>query len=637
MWISASANAGDVLIVRGGKSCPDAAERRFADKTASLVGGWLDAAGVRTRLVDEDALSYAALSTAGAVVLPYNPHPPREHVAWYRAIAGKGKRLLVFYSSDAELAAAMGFRLGKYESVPVSGRWSEVRFRDTAPPNLPDGFMQRSRSLRPVHPVRRDAAVIADWVSDSGRLSGAPAIAESASGFWMTHILLDDGDREAKTAMLLGLLSRCDSSVLRSAAQKAVSELPGLAGKGNFQAVSSMLIRESAASGTTRAVSAGLTRAATVMAERDRAWNEARFGDVLARQRELGRLLQDAYGLACSGVRPEIRGVWDQTGLGLYPGDWDRTCRELAALGVTDLFVNLLGGGWARYDSRVLPASAVVREAGSQLVPCVKAAAKRGMRVHVWKYCWNMEGATDHFVGKMRAAGRLQQSASGREVAWLNPALPENVALEAESLVEAVRMAPVAGVHLDYIRYPESGSSRSEADRALFEKWLGAPVPGWPAAVAGGQMAVTYRKWRAGNISDAVAAISSAVRRASPGVKVSAAVFGKYPSCVDSVGQDWPLWVGRGDVDFVCPMNYAQDINAFRDLVLAQVRLPGCEGRILPGIGVTANESRLGAVDVVDQVRIVRQIGLPGYVFFDLDNVLAREVLPVLSAGGASR
>ena len=39
----------------------------------------------------------------------------------------------------------------------------------------------------------------------------------------------------------------------------------------------------------------------------------------------------------------EIRAVWEQSGKGLYPGDWPRTFRVLKANGITDLFVNVGG------------------------------------------------------------------------------------------------------------------------------------------------------------------------------------------------------------------------------------------------------------------------------------------------------
>ena len=73
----------------------------------------------------------------------------------------------------------------------------------------------------------------------------------------------------------------------------------------------------------------------------------------------------------------EIRAVWEQSGKGLYPGDWPRTFRVLKANGITDLFVNVGGIDFAHYASRVLPRSYLFRTAGDQLAACLAAATAR--------------------------------------------------------------------------------------------------------------------------------------------------------------------------------------------------------------------------------------------------------------------
>jgi uncharacterized lipoprotein YddW (UPF0748 family) len=152
-----------------------------------------------------------------------------------------------------------------------------------------------------------------------------------------------------------------------------------------------------------------------------------------------------------------------------------------------------------------------------------------------------------------------------------------------------------------------------------------------------GDGAREYRRWRCAQISRLVRDTAAIVRRARPGARVSAAVYGKYPSCVDSVGQDWALWLREGWVDFVCPMNYTSDLALFRGYLVSQLALPGARHKILPGIGVTADESRLDAAQVIDQIRVLREAGAPGFVLFDLNRTLERETLPVLRLGVSSQ
>jgi uncharacterized lipoprotein YddW (UPF0748 family) len=364
---------------------------------------------------------------------------------------------------------------------------------------------------------------------------------------------------------------------------------------------------------------------------------ENRYADVAERRYELGVLLADAYGLAQRPRRPEMRAVWDHSGMGLYPGDWDRTCRILSDAGFTDLFVNILGTGWCHYPGGIFRATDLSAELGDQLAASAAAARRHGLRIHIWKLCWNLEGAPESFVSEMRRHGRLQVSVSGREVAWLDPAHPDNVRLEIDSLVQAVRRTGVDGVHLDYIRYPGPRESYSEVSRREFERDTGLRAESWPSSARAGEMGLKYRQWRASRITQAVNGISSAVRAVSPGILVSASVFGKYPLCAESVGQDWARWIRSGYVDFVCPMNYTADNTSFRELLLLQAGIEGCEGKIVPGIGVTARESRLGAVQTIDLARHVRQMGFPGFSLFALSPVLEREILPVLSLGFTAR
>jgi uncharacterized lipoprotein YddW (UPF0748 family) len=131
------------------------------------------------------------------------------------------------------------------------------------------------------------------------------------------------------------------------------------------------------------------------------------------------------------------------------------------------------------------------------------------------------------------------------------------------------------------------------------------------------------------NISRLVQDVSAIVRTAQSNAVVSAAVYGHYPSATASVGQDWRKWVEKRWLDFICPMDYTDDTARFEDYVREQVRLAGA-GRVFPGIGVTAAESRLDAAQVIDQIVSARRLGARGFVLFDLNKVILDDVLPYL-------
>jgi uncharacterized lipoprotein YddW (UPF0748 family) len=340
------------------------------------------------------------------------------------------------------------------------------------------------------------------------------------------------------------------------------------------------------------------------------------------------------YGLMQAPRRGEWRGIWEHSGMGLYPGDWPRTCRAVKDAGFTDLIVHAAGPGFAHYRSERLPPSRVAAEQGDQLAACLAAARPLGLRVHAWIVCFSTAQATPERMAFFREQGWLLGGEDGRERPWLDPAAPEVRASLVESVGELAGRYAVDGVHLDFVRYPDFTGSLGPLTRQRFTRDTGRAVSDWPREVKwGGARHSEFTRWRSLAVTDCVAATRLRLRHEAPGRVLTAAVFGKYPSCVEAVGQDWQDWLRQGLVDFVLPMNYTEDLPQFTRWVAEQSGSRSLRRRVLPGIGVTAAESRLDAVQVIDQIRAVRQAGCPGFALFDLDTHLQRQVLPVLRLG----
>jgi hypothetical protein len=80
-------------------------------------------------------------------------------------------------------------------------------------------------------------------------------------------------------------------------------------------------------------------------------------------------------------------------------------------------------------------------------------------------------------------------------------------------------------------------------------------------------------------------------------------------------------------------MDYTESLQTFGSYLQQHAATPGHARRTIAGIGVTANESRLDARQVIDQLRMIRQYGLAGAALFDLDVTLEKQILPYLRAG----
>ena len=165
---------------------------------------------------------------------------------------------------------------------------------------------------------------------------------------------------------------------------------------------------------------------------------------------------------------------------------------------------------------------------------------------------------------------------------------------------EVTRRYAVHGVHLDFVRWYEGAKLPKNATK---------PV---------GQF---------------VAQARMKVKSVRPSAIFSTAVFGKYPSCIAAVGQDWQSWLDAGMVDWMVPMNYVEDGKKYTSLVAQQCGSPSHARKIVSGIGVTAIESRLNVRQVIDQIKFARQHGAAGIAFFDLDYTLVNDILPYLRLG----
>jgi uncharacterized lipoprotein YddW (UPF0748 family) len=633
-----SALEGPLLLVQPTSSCPDAATRAVAARTAALLSRLLAESGVPHSLATDDNLP-AALPRATAALLPYNPHPAPAARDALLAFLKRDGRLGVFYSADPALARAMGFKLGPWMREERPDRWrSIVPASADALPGCPPRVHQHSSSLMPATPDSPTARVVARWCDASSAPAPEPAVVASPRGFWMSHILLAD-DLPEKRDFALALAASLDPALWEPAARLAAATaaaFPPYATLDQALAALTAALPSTADPAQNRAL---LSRASSstpaitaALARRDwfSAWRLARAQH---------NILQRVHAATLPPRPGEFVGVWDHSGTGGdLPGGWAAVAPRLRALGVTAVFANLAWGGTAHYPSTVVPPSRTCALRGDQLAAARAATAAAGLQLHAWIVLWKLDGAPPEFVEKMKKEGRLQVSADGKTtLPWLSPHHPANRQLMKDLIAEIVRRCPtIDGIHLDYIRLPDARSCYSPTTRSRFEAAVKKPVARWPADVApGGPRHAQFREWRARDITSFVEDVRVRLRRIAPSVKLSAAVYAASADSPDggNIAQPWPSWLSRGLVDFVTPMDYTESEIDFERLVRKQTALPSSSGRIYPGIGVTATESRLDPVQTARQLMLARKYACPGVVLFSLTPTLLDTILPPLRSG----
>ena len=510
-------------------------EPGYTTSLANHIQRWLQGERVASRVVTPAQMP-AALRNESLAFLVGFASPTASELQTLREFRARGGKLVVFHSASPALAEMMGVKPVGYKAAPYAGAWSRMDFSSTVPEGLPKSILQTSSVLQRARPVEGRARVIATWSDRSGKSTGEPAWIASGAGFWMTHVLLADGDEDLKAQLLGAIVGSVDKRAWSIASHRARAN------------ASAAALREHALKQVPR--------------------------------------------------KGEIHATWDHSGCGLYPGDWPRTMRLLRESRFTDLFVNVAGAAFAHYPSSVLPRSKTLELEGDQLAACLSAAKGTGLRVHAWILCFTATRGTPDRQEAFRKKGWRLKTPKGQLTEFLSPADP-GVRAHLIAAIDEIqaRYPALAGIHLDFVRWGDSAAKPKDA---------------------------------ASYVSSFVAEARRHVRRPR---WLTTAVYGKYPNCIASVGQDWYGWLDSGIVDYVVPMDYT----ASRDVLVslfAQHAAPKTHARrTIVGIGVTANESRLDARQVIDQINLSRAYGFAGVSLFDLDTTLEKSILPYLRLG----
>lgn len=495
---------------------------------------WLRDQDVPAEVVTPKEMSKSLADDKIAFLVGFSK-PTANEMTTLRSFTSRGGKLVVFYSSDPKLANLMGVKPTGYRAASYPGQWSRMNFSSKSPPGLPTSILQTSTNIQRASPIKGRSRVIATWADRSGKSTGDAAWLESDKGWWMTHVLLADGDEQLKARLCAALVGGVDSKLWSPAKASAKAD--------------------------------------------------AKFKSTRA------------YALKQVPRKGEIHAVWDHSGCGLYPGNWKKTMRVLKEGHVTDLFVNVAGAGFAHYASDILPRSKTFREEGDQLRACLAAARGTGIRVHAWMLCFTATRSSAEQRAVFQKKGWVLKNSAGKLTEYLDPSCAAMRAYVLSAIDEMQRKYAVDGIHLDFVRWGDYAvKPRNAAD------WVS-------RFVADARRRVKRPKW------------------------LTTAVYGKYPMCVKTVGQDWKGWLDAGNVDYIVPMDYTERPSTFQELLAIQSDKRSHAQRTIIGIGVTANESRLDARQVIDQILMSRKHGFAGNALFDLDTTLEKDILPFLKLG----
>jgi uncharacterized lipoprotein YddW (UPF0748 family) len=212
-------------------------------------------------------------------------------------------------------------------------------------------------------------------------------------------------------------------------------------------------------------------------------------------------------------------------------------------------------------------------------------------------------------------AGRAEGDVEGY---YLSPAVP-GVGDHLEAVVrELVRLYPMDGLHLDFVRYPGPDFDHS---RASLEGFLRATA-GTDLLDGPARNPAAWGSYQRQVLTALVTRLADAARAERPGLVLSAAVVPDEAQAVHHKFQDWPRWLSAGVLAALCPMTYTPDNELFRQQVeLANERAGGVQP-VWAGIGAY----RLDVAGIVEKVALARRSGARGVVLFSHESLVPEDL-----------
>ena len=306
----------------------------------------------------------------------------------------------------------------------------------------------------------------------------------------------------------------------------------------------------------------------------------------------------------------EVRAVWLTTLNGL---DWPRTqgsasqkqelihiLDQLHQAGVNTVLFQARVRATTIYPSQMEPWEPTL--VGSSKSPgydplqfCIDECHKRGMECHAWVCTipigkWNRVGCKEMRKKYPKLIKRIADEA------YMDPANPLTASYLSRICKEIVSHYDVDGIHLDYIRYPETWKLKISKSKAR------------------------------DHITHIVREIHKTVKAEKPWVKISCSPIGKHGdltryraggwNAFNTVAQDAQRWMREGLMDQLYPMMYFQGDNFYPFAIDWQEKSNG--RTVVSGLGIYFLDPKEGkwTRDIIErEMSVTRQGGL-GHCYF---------------------
>ena len=342
-------------------------------------------------------------------------------------------------------------------------------------------------------------------------------------------------------------------------------------------------------------------------------------------------------------TQPEFRrGLWVRASATASPDSIPRIVELIEQLGITDLFVQIVVGGYAYYHSQYLPRSQYLsRISPPQFDPLdslLSTLRNRPVKVHAWVntfLVWSMNSPPDSeshlyythpewFIKDINNHSIINYpfitwQDMNLEGLYLDPAQKSVQNFIVKICQEISFKYPVDGIHLDFIRYPGFFFGLGEADESALFACMDVNSLGWLNLSRYPELKFIQRwkiwhywmlnRLREQNIRRLITRVRASIKK---DCLLSAALFAHPAVARFRFAQNWLQW---DDLDLPVIMSYTRDIKKFERIV--KYTLAKCADAIF-GIGILWPDME---DEAIWEVKLVEKLGSAGISFFDYTTI----------------
>jgi uncharacterized lipoprotein YddW (UPF0748 family) len=328
----------------------------------------------------------------------------------------------------------------------------------------------------------------------------------------------------------------------------------------------------------------------------------------------------------------------------LERSELDRIVHTAYQAGITDLFIQIRALGQTYYPSNIEAAAPAAADSFDRLHYLIDKCKIYDIRVHAWVnmfYIWSGNALPEnpqhvfttfkqHILSNSHFPDYSELRAAGIEGFFLDPGNIKVQKYLLNLLCEIADIYDVAGLHLDYFRYPDIRYSFTPDNRTEFmmqnhydpmgvylQQSTYVNERGYQVFVSADKL---YRRFLISELTQYLERIHNRLQKNYGDIELSIAVKPDPVIAKHRYFQDWKNWLEKGICSFVALMNYRTDLKEFT-AILDQISEPNLKQRIMVGISTYNQDYKA----VNSRINFVKLHHFAGFSLFSYNHLLKNQ------------